>query len=258
MPATTVCPCGKRGRSDNIRRHMRDHCKLLKAAADGSFDLSNATKETLITALSVKDAQLTEAQARIAELEAQPKVTNNINGNVTVTINPVLDRDGGLIDPESLPWKRVVHKKLAKQTPSEAVPEYVKMKHFLCGPEFSNLRIENEETGLEVVQETKDRRGPCDWKPAPEGTLEAVVENAFCELENHYELASVHGLGWKEWTDSEKLWMQDEEGDTVIDTNKEAFAKAVADTEEMIAGFSLPLHSTHIEDKTDEPESDSE
>ena len=82
-----------------------------------------------------------------------------------------------------------------------------------------------------MVQETKDRHGPCDWKPAPKGTLETVVENAFCELENDYELASVKELGWKEWTDSEKLWVQDEEGDTVIDTNKEAFAKAVADTE---------------------------
>ena len=109
-----------------------------------------------------------------------------------------------------------------------------------------------------MVQETKDRHGPCDWKPAPKGTLETVVENAFCELENDYELASVKELGWKEWTDSEKLWVQDEEGDTVIDTNKEAFAKAVADTEEMIAGFSLPLHSTHIEDKTNKLESDSE
>ena len=154
MPATTVCPCGKRGRSDNIRRHMRG-CKLLKAGADGSFDLSNAkalmtaltvkdaqlsearariaagadggydlsnaTNETLITALSVKDAQLAEARARITELEAQPKVTNNItiNGNVAVNINPALDHDGGLIDPESLPCKRVVHKKLAKKTPSE-------------------------------------------------------------------------------------------------------------------------------------------
>lgn len=121
MPATTVCPCGKRGRSDNIRRHMRDNCRLLKAGADGGFDLSNATNETLITALSVKDAQLAEARARITELEAQPKVTNNItiNGNVAVNINPALDHDGGLIDPESLPCKRVVHKKLAKKTPSE-------------------------------------------------------------------------------------------------------------------------------------------
>ena len=169
-----------------------------------------------------------------------------------VNINAAVDREGALIPDKCFPWKKVVRQKLAKKRPSEAVPEYVKIKHFLCGPEFANLRIDDADTGLEVVQETGPPRGPCAWKPAPEGTLETVVEHAFCDLENRYELGSIEGLGWTKWMDAEKLRIE-QDGETFVDTHKEAFAKAVADTEEMIAGFSLPRIISDIEDKTDSP-----
>ena len=80
--APTVCPCGKTGRSDNIRRHMRS-CKKLRAA--GSIHLGTASLDNLTTALVVKDQQLATAHARIAELEAQ------LNGpNVTIINNHFL------------------------------------------------------------------------------------------------------------------------------------------------------------------------
>ena len=84
--APTVCPCGKTGRSDNIRRHMRT-CKKLRAAKKQNLDLSAASIANLTTALVVKDGELATARARISQLEAQLKAPNITIINNFTTIN---------------------------------------------------------------------------------------------------------------------------------------------------------------------------
>ena len=202
------CPgCGKTGRSDNVKRHMLT-CKKLKAR-----EFAVTTPAAFKAALDTKDAQIVEAERRIAQLEALSKTThitvNNttINNYLTINVVPLLDSNGDFLDDETIPERSVVRERLKRKRASEAVPTYLQLKHFKTGPEFGNMRIRGAPKKLEVIQRGAD--GTCTWVGAPKGTLTNLVSYAFDDLDNHYDVASIPELKWQEWKDEGKLDEED-------------------------------------------------
>ena len=224
---TKVCPCGYKARSDNVRRHMRS-CKKLKVMPP-----NGASVESLQAALILKEDELQIAKARIATLEAQ-STTTNVN-NVSININPLMMSGCPLLlEQPTLPERTMVRKRIGKLTAPEAVPGYLKIKHFLTGPEFSNIRIKDSTTGLEVVEQGRD--GKCRWVPMPTApTLTTIVARAFCEFEDQYDPYTIAGLDWQNWLESEGIYIPNPSDEDVIDFDEDtdAFQKMVTSAKEV-------------------------
>ena len=197
------CPgCGKSQRSDNMKRHMLT-CKKFKAR-----EIAVTTPAAFKAALDTKDAQLAAAERRIAQLEAMSNTTNitvnaTIHNYLTINVVPLLNPDGDFLSDETIPERSLVRERLKRKRAPEAVPTYLRLKHFNTGPEFGNIRISGAPKKLEVVQRGVD--GTCAWVGAPKGTLRNLVSFAFEHLDEHYDAASIPDLEWQRWKDEEKL-----------------------------------------------------
>jgi hypothetical protein len=214
----SICPCGRRGRSDNVQRHMLT-CKVFKASkveTDGISDVKErlvAVEEkleattTLLDAANQRVQDLTEENAslrgEIKELKKTKSPTVNITNNTTINVNvtpyqclwsmgPMKDTPK-LVDQPPVPDDQV--RPLLKR-PAFAVPKYIELKYLKT--EFPNLRIPNvSRPYMDVVQ--KEHSGTCRWvRVDKKETLSKLVENGIQDLETEHDAMNV--TEYKNWS----------------------------------------------------------
>ena len=232
------CPCGHTAPAKwNVKRHMKDSCKVVKAA---SLNVDKAAVAELKASLEAEKAlrmgavarieELTEEtaslKAKIKELEARPSrtVTNHNIDDLPPIRKFRLNRgvQHVSLDEEMLPSKTLVKELLSD--PMTAVPKYFELKYF-TGTVTPSIRMTNvKKRELLVVECGQD--GTNRWARVDTGdTIEWLVDTSYDELRYHYK--AKREPAYKRWTKQERL-------DEPAYDKTPAFKKMKKDFEEII------------------------